>query len=456
MSKRMCLFAALALLVSVPSAYAVGVFEVTEDVSEVPGAGSTEFLGYNEYLGKIVPQYLMTGYGADIWGNTDQFHFAYRTMQGSVRISAAFDWLGNVPDGWSKYAVMIRANDTPGSINYFCGSREDNSLAQHQWRPVANSGSSSQSYQRSAAADSPAKPYKVGLQRVMVGGWIPVVEAMVDWGKGAGWERVGTLKIMPPLPNEVLVGLAVTSHTWQAIVQCVASDVQYETDVALVGPSPFGVVPAEAAVAAPTTEAGFKIRSVKAIYTTDWGRAEMNKLLDFGCTGPMCVSPGMPVPGMEAGEAISQFVNLHDTGGRGSFFADNGYPDETYPGIDPFESPTADPAAGDDDNTFATEVTAVVHLTAGVHMFGARHDDGVYVTVGGVLVGSNDSWDGGNAGNFIFEVAQEGYYPLNVRSFEGSGGAALELHEVFQAEDGSIKRILLGDVANGGSPVFLP
>jgi len=137
--------------------------------------------------------------------------------------------------------------------------------------------------------------------------------------------------------------------------------------------------------------------------------------------------------------------------------APNGFPDESYPGIDPFESPTADPAAGDDDNTFATEVTAFVHLIAGYHIFAARHDDGVYVSVGGVLVGSNDSWDNNVSTKCIFQVEQEGDYALNVRSFEGSGGAEFELLEMLPlANAGAFKVILLGDVANGGSAVVAP
>ena len=112
----------------------------------------------------------------------------------------------------------------------------------------------------------------------------------------------------------------------------------------------------------------------------------------------------------------------------------------------------ADPAAGDDDNTFATEVTAFVHLTAGYHIFAARHD-GVYVSVGGVLVGSNDSWDN----NVSTKCEQEGDYALNVRSFEGSGGAGFELLEMLPlANAGAFKVILLGDVANGGSAVVAP
>ncbi len=462
MSRRMCLFVSLAALVLAPGALAgVGVFEVTKDIGGAPGAGSTAFVGYTEVDGKLVNQYLVTGYGADIWGTRDQFHFAYRTMTGSVRVSARFTWVGGlygaVPATWSKYGVMIRASEDQSSVNYFMASRKDESLVQATWRPTTGAACSDTQVKTSTVPGA-TRPIRLGIQRVMIGELIPVIEQLVDWGQGAGWERVGTLKIMPLIPNEALVGVAVGSMSVWDVAQALATDVVYETNPQLVGPAPaFAMVPATAVLAGPGAAPGFKVRSLKALYVDGWNRAEMDKLLDFGCTGPVCLGPGMPIPAVpgQTGERVVQFVNLHDTGGRGTFTADNGFPDESFPGVDPLQVPTTDPAAGDDDNTFATEVTAVVHLTAGYHIFGARHDDGVYVTVGGVSVGSADSWDNNAQSKFIFQVEQEGDYALNVRSFEGTGGAELELHEVLP--DGSgFKTILLGDVASGGSAVTTP
>jgi hypothetical protein len=438
----------------------VGVFEVTKDIGGAPGAGSTVQLDYIEQGGRLVNQYLITGYGSDIWGTKDQFHFAYRTMTGPVRVSACFKWLagyyGPIPGTWSKYGVMIRASEAESAVNYYMASRKDETLAQATWR--ATTGGSSADTQVLASTAGAKRPFRLGIQRVMLGGVIPVIEQLVDWGQGKGWERVGTLKVMPLIPDAALVGVAVGSMNGWDVAQAIATDVVYETQTALVGPSPFAVVPATAAVAAVGDTPGFKIRALKALLTDGWGKAEMNKLLDFGCTGPICTGPGMPVPAVpgQTGERVSQFVNLHDTGGRGDFSAANGFPDDSFPGIDDFRSPTTDPAGGDDDNTFATEVTGFVHLTAGYHVFAARHDDGIYVSVGGVLVGSNDSWDNNVRSQFVFQVEQEGDYALNVRCFEGSSGAQLELQELIFSGPSAYKNVLLGDVANGGSAVFAP
>ena len=173
----------------------------------------------------------------------------------------------------------------------------------------------------------------------------------------------------------------------------------------------------------------------------------MDKLLDFGCTGPMCTGKGMPIPGTEQGKRVDPVVNLSDTGD--GTFGNN----RSFPGIDPFQYPTADPAAGDDDNNFATEVLACVKLTKGLHIFGVNDDDGTILKVGGVEIGRSTEWKGtGAPTDFIFEVAKEGWYSLRARHLEGGGGASLEIHEVLM--NGT--RILLGDVAAGGSPVMVP
>jgi hypothetical protein len=203
-------------------------------------------------------------------------------------------------------------------------------------------------------------------------------------------------------------------------------------------------------------ERGFVIRTVKATFTEDWDYDQMNKLLDFGCTGPLCMAPGMAIPGTEQGTRVSEFVNLHDSGRRGVFSADNGCADESYPGIDPFESATGAPASSDDDDNFATEILALIHLNAGLHLVGANSQDGAIIEIGGVEIGRTPQWQDASNADFIFAVEQDGYYTFRVRSLAGEGGASLELHELVRNSEGVWRRILLGDVDAGGSLVVVP
>jgi hypothetical protein len=282
----------------------------------------------------------------------------------------------------------------------------------------------------------------LGMQRVTVGG-LPFMQGLVDFGNG--WESVGT-KIGWNLPDEIMAGVCITSHDDNQLVQARVWNVNYEMNPILVGELDFPLVPASADLGVcPSDVPGFSIRSLKPLITDGWGYDAMNELLDTGTW------MGLPAqPGTE-GTRIDEFVNLRDTG-NGVFSEANGYPDKSYPGIDPLEDPAQDPAAGDDDDNFATEILGCIQLTAGLHIIGACSDDGTIIEIGGVEVGRTGEWKGASNVDFIFEVEADGCYDLRARHMEGTGGASLELHEVLP--DGT--RILLNDVANGGSAVFTP
>jgi hypothetical protein len=69
------------------------------------------FRGYPASTGSFVESpvgtYTMTGSGADIWGTSDQFHFAFKSLTGAGSIIARVDSVENT-NGWAKAGVMIR------------------------------------------------------------------------------------------------------------------------------------------------------------------------------------------------------------------------------------------------------------------------------------------------------------------------------------------------------------
>jgi hypothetical protein len=433
----------------------VGIFENTEDIPHLGNIGSTQLVGMVDKGGVLVEQYLITGHGSDVWGTQDQFHFAYRTMTGDWRVSADVAWVGKPLSKWAKVGVMIRSSNDKSSVMYdsLVANYVDNwnTRTDSQMRTATGANAVGNADVRGKAAE------RVGIQRLLIGGKIPAIEALADYG--SGWERLGNLQVAPAVPDKALFGVFVTSHDTWSTATATVTDVKYER-ASMVGPAPRIVkLPADAAKTGFSTEgkdSGFVIRTIRATFTDGWGRAEMDKLLDFGCTSPLCLGAGMPVPGAEEGTRISKFVNLHDSSGRGSFSAANGYPDESFPGIDPFESPTKDPAAGDDDNYFATEVLAVIHLTAGMHAVGVNDDDGTIIKIGGIEIGRSAEWKGVSNTDFFFRAEQDGFYTLRARHLEGCGGSALELYEYVKNADGSWARVLMGDVAKGASPVYVP
>jgi len=432
MCKRLFLLTLLISLLTGVSSFAdpVGIFEDAVTIGDDPGVGSTLY-------DAAADEYFITASGHDVWDGADDFHFAYNTVDGDVRISASFEWSSRGGNDWAKYGVMLRETVDAGSIHRFMADRGLVDYAGAQGRSDTNGGSSEMGTAWTSGAQA------LGIQRVTVEG-LTVLEGLADFG--SGWEsRYIELVLNGNLEGEILAGVGVTSHDNTYMVQATAGNVLYEENPSLVGELSLPTVPASADLGVcPSDVPGFSIRALMPLVGDDWGEAAMNELLDTG------MYQGLPaMPGSE-GTRIDEFVNLHDTGGRGNFTADNGYPDMSYPGVDPLESPTADPAAGDDDNNIAAEVLGYIQLTAGIHQVGSWQDDDVWIEIGGVAVGSKVGWGGPN--DFIFVVEADGCYDFRARHREGGGGAGLELHEVFL--DGT--RILLNDVANGGSAVFAP
>jgi hypothetical protein len=415
----------------------VGIFEYTQDIGGPAGIGRTTYEGYVWKNDKLSEQYLMMGGGADIWGTSDQFHYAYNMVSGDVRVSASFEWIVKTND-WAKYGVMLRDPANGGSsVQYAMADRglADYVGMQHREATGAGSGETGALWQSGVKS--------LGIQKVTIEG-LTWIEGLADFGDG--WQSVG-IKLAKNLPAEVMAGVIITSHDNTHLAQSRVTDVRYQLNPSLVADD-LGVVtvPASADLGAPTSDvSGFKIRSIKPLVTDGWGYAAMNTLLDTG------MYMGLPAqPGSE-GSRIDQFVNVRDTG-NGAFSEANGYPDKSYPGIDPLEDPAQDPAAGDDDNNFATEILGCIQLTAGLHYIGASSDDGTIIEIGGVEIGRTGEWKGTSNEDFLFQVEADGYYNLRARTLEGGGGASIELHEIFM--DGT--RLLLNDVANGGSAVFAP
>jgi hypothetical protein len=431
----------ISLLIGVSSlAEPVGVFENNKDIGDDPGIGSTLYEGYVMKDDVLSEQYLITASGHDVWDNADDFHYSYNTVSGDVRVSANFEWVCKSND-WAKYGVMLRNSTDAGSAHRYMAERGLSDYAGMQGRTTTDGGSS----EFGTAWTSGVKA--LAIQRVTSEG-MTFIEGLADFGNG--WESRSLEMFVGntcPLNDELLAGVAVTSHDNTHLCQARCWNVQYEANPSLVGEFSAPTVPADASLGeCPSDTPGFSIRALKPLVTDGWGADAMNEILDTG------TYMGLPAqPGTE-GTRVDEFVNLFDTGSRGLFSEANGYPDLTFPGIDPFESPAADPAGGDDDDNYACEVLGYIQLSAGTHIIRACHDDDIYIYIGGVLVGSKNTWDGGTYTTFVYQVEADGCYDLKVRFLEVGGGDYLELSELLP--DGTA--VLLNDVANGGSAVFAP
>lgn len=109
-----------------------------------------------------------------------------------------------------------------------------------------------------------------------------------------------------------------------------------------------------------------------------------------------------------------------------------------FPGDQPF--PHLSPADVPDPNHFAMAVTAYLELSAGLHRFGVRRDDGFKLTSGPSFAAADatlalgafepDGESGTATTEFDFVVEADGVYPFRLIWFENTGGADVEWYSV--------------------------
>ena len=150
---------------------------------------------------------IMNGTGTDIWANSDQFRFAYKSLRGNGTIVARVDSVANT-DGWAKAGVMIRETLDAGSTHAMVVVTPGNGLS-FQRRLVTGDVSTS------TDASGLTAPYWVKLTRT---GNTFTAQRSAD---GVTWASMGTdptaSTVTITMANDVYVGLAVTSHLAGAV-----------------------------------------------------------------------------------------------------------------------------------------------------------------------------------------------------------------------------------------------
>jgi regulation of enolase protein 1 (concanavalin A-like superfamily) len=141
--------------------------------------------------------YILTGAGADIWGSSDSFEFAHRTLTGdgsvTVRVTNQSD-----THGWAKAGIMVRSEDRPGATHV--------SLFQTPANGVA--------LQYRAATSGPS--YHIQGPTTSTPTWLRIERLGDSFSAytsddGMRWTLVGAVTVT--VAAAALVGLAVTSHS---------------------------------------------------------------------------------------------------------------------------------------------------------------------------------------------------------------------------------------------------
>ncbi|MEN6578972.1 MAG: LamG-like jellyroll fold domain-containing protein [Phycisphaerales bacterium] len=142
----------------------------------------------------------LTGAGTDIWGNSDEFTYAYKTLAGDGTLVARVVSNGTGTQTWAKGGVMIRDSLWGGSTQAMMAmTATGGNGASFQYRATANAAS--------ASADSSAvvaPPYWVKIERAA-----DTFKGSVS-ADGKTWTQIGTTVIA--MTDPVYIGLCVTSH----------------------------------------------------------------------------------------------------------------------------------------------------------------------------------------------------------------------------------------------------
>jgi hypothetical protein len=161
----------------------------------------------------------MTASGTDIWGQSDQFHIAYKMLTGAGSIIARVNSVENT-NGWAKAGVMIRETLDPDSAHAFACVTPNNGVSFQ--RRLSTGGASEHTTQSGITA-----PYCVKLERTISGSF-----TISHSSNGSVWEPVtGSLPQNIPMGSNVYIGLALTSHNAALTCQAVFSNVMFTGNV---------------------------------------------------------------------------------------------------------------------------------------------------------------------------------------------------------------------------------
>ena len=142
------------------------------------------------------------GGGGDIWGTSDQFHFAWQSVTGDVTVSARVASQANT-DPWAKAGVMLRQSSDPGSAYYALEVTPANGIV---------------------VQDRPSAAVSAVMQASLPG----ATPAFVRVARSAGtftaytsadattWTPVPGSSVTLGMSDPILGGLAVTSHNTAA------------------------------------------------------------------------------------------------------------------------------------------------------------------------------------------------------------------------------------------------
>lgn len=201
-------------------------------------------------------QIVVVAGGSDVWGASDSFHYVYQELDGNGSLTVKVNEMDAV-DKWTKVGLMIRESDNPTARNAFLLITDSNGIIyQRREQPGASTvdvgpdGSHVQDFGASA-------PWWLKVERVDNE---LIARHSAD---GNSWRELGRVHI--ELPDEVLIGMAVTSRNPEATARAAFSQIELssvtEQEPTPSDPDPEPTPPPPSQNPGPTNEATYQIDS---------------------------------------------------------------------------------------------------------------------------------------------------------------------------------------------------
>jgi TolB protein len=182
----------------------LGLYEASGDIGVTPQKGKVEFSG---------GEYRVTGGGANIWAETDAFHYVWKKMSGDMAVSADIHFIGAGAVAHRKAALMIRQSLDPAAA-YADAALHGDGLTSLQFRPSA--AAATQEVRQAAKSDL-AGPVRLRIERRG--------DAFTMLAGKPGEQLTSTGPATVALKGDVYVGLAVCSHDANVLETAVFSNV---------------------------------------------------------------------------------------------------------------------------------------------------------------------------------------------------------------------------------------
>ena len=162
--------------------------------------------------------YTITAAGADIWNQSDQFHYAFRMLTGVGSIVAKVESVDDT-DQWAKAGVMIRETLDAGS-KFAAVYITPGNGCRFQARPDVDAEATSDSGVVTTEQAAITAPYWVKLERDVTGNFRASYSA-----NGSVWQQMSWNPQNISMNSNVHIGLVVTSHNTGATCEAGFSNV---------------------------------------------------------------------------------------------------------------------------------------------------------------------------------------------------------------------------------------